>query len=614
MDSVVEKAVRDFRRIAPRERSYSLCNALANAFSKARKAAVASPNVRVAWLRNYTVEPLVPVLTAELVASGLLPEIFMGEFDASANHVLDYEGDFYSFNPDFIFLSLWLETLSPSLWRRFLSLSPQQVEDEKMRVRNEILTLVGAIRQKTGAPIFLTNFPLPPHSTLGILDAQSSTYHLSSVASLNADILRDVSTKGDVFVVDMARIFSRLGHAECFEEKHWHMARAPLSQKALVPVGQELTKYIKVLRGKSKKCLVLDCDNTLWGGIIGEDGIEGIKLGTTSPGSTFRAFQEEILNLHDRGVILALCSKNNEQDVLAVLREHPDMLIKEEHLAAWHINWNDKVSGLEAIAAQLNIGLDSLVFVDDSDFEVNLVRDKLPQVEVLQVKGSPLQVAAEIAQAGFFDSLSFTAEDRRKNAMYGEEARRRSLEQSSASLEDYLQKLEIEVEVYRASEFEIPRLSQLTQKTNQFNLTTKRYAEGQIRDLAVGHNSEVLCLKVRDRVADLGLVGLAIVRYEQDRAEIDSFLMSCRVIGRGVEDALLAQVIENASKRDIRTLQASYHPTAKNAQVKDFYRKRGFSVVEETASQSTYILEPGKCQVPSPAWITLRTGESHASK
>jgi HAD superfamily phosphatase (TIGR01681 family) len=282
--------------------------------------------------------------------------------------------------------------------------------------------------------VLLNNFPLPAEPTLGILDAQSSAYHTGTILRLNAELLREAGEANDVSVVDFMRIFAAYGSTNFVDERYWHIARAPLAQKALVPLGTEYGKFVRALRGKAKKCLVLDADNTLWGGIVGEDGLAGIKLGPTYPGSAFVALQREILNLHDRGVILALCSKNNEADVLEVLRDHPDSLLKEEHFSARRINWDDKVTNLRRIAAELNIGLDSMVFVDDNPFEAEFVREQLPEVAVLALPPNAFaSYRSLLSRPGYFDALTFTAEDRRKNAMYAENRQRQALEAESGS-------------------------------------------------------------------------------------------------------------------------------------------------------------------------------------
>ncbi|MBK7917804.1 MAG: HAD family hydrolase [Chloroflexi bacterium] len=348
-------------------------------------------------------------------------------------------------------------------------------------------------------------------------------------------------------------------------------------------IADEVFKFIRVTKGKIKKCLVLDCDNTLWGGIIGEDGLAGIKLGKTYPGSPFYEFQQEILNLHHRGVILALCSKNNEADVWEVFHNHPDMVLKQEHIAAAQINWNDKASNLRQIASDLNIGLDSLVFVDDSEFEVNLVQQNLPEVEVIHLPATKSVHYRDIlASYSGFDTLTLTEEDKKRGAMYRAEVTRNKLRQEVTDLASYYQSLEMVAEINFADTFTIPRIAQLTQKTNQFNLTTRRYTEADVTAMVESPSVDIISLRLGDSFGDLGLVGVCILKYDQTWAEIDTFLLSCRALGRMAEDLFLGHVLELVKVREFHLVKGTYLSTRKNAQVKDFYVKQGFTTIAET--------------------------------
>lgn len=598
-------------------RSYADYAAAANELERLTPDDTGLPPLKIAVLRNFTIEPLIPVIAGEAYSAGFHPRFHLGAFDAIHAEVMDPASALYAFAPDLVIVAQWLEALSPALTTAFVA-SSETAGAEVERVRADVRAVLRALNERSSAPVLLNNFPLPAEPTLGILDAQSSAYHVNTVLRLNAELLRDAAEARDVSIVDYLRIFAAHGSANLVDERYWHMARAPLAQKALVPLGAEYGKFVRALRGKAKKCLVLDADNTLWGGIVGEDGLAGIKLGPTYPGSAFVALQREILNLHDRGVILALCSKNDEADVLEVLRDHPDSLLKEEHFAARQINWDDKVTNLRRIAAELNIGLDSMVFVDDNPFEAEYVREQLPEVAVLALPPNAYaSYRSLLSRPGFFDSLTFTAEDRRKSAMYGENRKRKVLEAESGSLSEYLAKLDIEVEIASPSAIDVPRVSQLTQKTNQFNLTTKRYTEGEIRSFAASADAGVFALKVRDRIADLGLVGVGIVTYEGGDAVVDSFLLSCRAIGRGVEDALLAVMVRHALERPgVRRIVGRYVPTAKNAMVERFYARHGFAARERAADGTAWELAAEEARkVGVPAWIRVRNGEpAHAAR
>jgi len=589
------------------ELTYSAYLALANVLDATNPEESELPPLRVAVLSNFTVDSILPVIKGEIALAGFFPVIYLGGYDSIMLDVLNPVGSLYAFQPDFVIVSQWLETLSPTLVTRFLSLSPEQAATEVERLLILLDETVAALRNSLKTPILLNNFPLPSYTTLGILDSQIDSGQTQTILNLNQAILHRVHQWRDVYLIDYLSLLARIGSVRGVDERYWHIGKSPIGRHALVPFGQEYGKFFRALRGKTRKCLVLDCDNTLWGGIIGEDGLGGIKLGATYPGSCYQAFQREILNLHDRGVILALCSKNNEVDVLDVFRNHPETVLREEHLAHWQINWDDKITNLNRIAENLNIGLDSLVFVDDSQFECDLVREQLPQIAVIQLTSDPSAFIPQLSGSAYFDSLTFSAEDRQRNQMYRDESQRKQqLHETFDSLETYLSKLEMVVEIGYPDDVTIPRVSQLTQKTNQFNLTTRHYSEGDIRAFLENPDADVFYLRLRDRISDLGLIGVAIVRYSDLVAELDSFLLSCRAIGRGIEEALLAHILNSAKSRGCTRMLGKYLPTKKNGLVADFYQHHGFNCVSETPQGLDWELSLDQDIFPTPSWVNVR--------
>ena len=569
----------------PTYRSYL---AISNVLHELGPEATELQPLKVAISRNFTLEAMSPVLEGELALAGFYPQLLLGDYDAVSRDPLDPQSALYAFRPDFIIIAHWLENLAPQFASRFLSLSPIEVRTEIERILAEVRGRLRALRQNSAAPVLINNFVLPPHPSLGILDSQSDTYQTGSVLSLNHGLRQCVNEFSDVYLVDLMALTARLGNAQALDERYWHIARAPLSRSALSMLAREYVKFVRALRGRTRKCLVLDCDNTLWGGVIGEDGIEGIKLGATYPGSCYDAFQREILNLKDRGVVLALCSKNNEEDVREVLRNHPDMLLREEHFATWQIDWNDKVTNLRRIAASLNIGLDALVVADDNRFECDFIRDNLPEVEVLHLGSEPSAYARLLTSAAHFDSLTLSDEDRVRTRLYQTETQHQELKKSAASLPEYLARLQIVATFGTADDLVVPRIAQLTQKTNQFNLTTRRYSVGQIEAFCADPASEVLYMKLRDRVSELGLVGVAILKYKVKVAQIDTFLLSCRALGRGAEECLLSQCLKSAAIRGASLVLGTYSLTAKNKQVADFYSRCGFANVSRSPEESMW--------------------------
>ena len=330
------------------------------------------------------------------------------------------------------------------------------------------------------------------------------------------------------------------------------------------------------------KCIVLDADNTLWGGIVGEDGPDGIALGPQYPGSAFVAWQKRLLAFRERGLLLALCSKNDEASVAEVLDSHPHQVLKREHFSAQRVNWEPKPDNLRALAAELNLGLDAFLFVDDSPHECHAVRSALPDVAVVQAPAHPLALVTCLDAEPRLELFRRTDEDRRRADMYAQEAARRTVAASAASPEDYLRSLGMVLRFFEDAAAHVPRIAQLTQKTNQFNLTTRRYTEAEIEAAVAAGDARVWAFALRDAFGDSGLVGVAVGRLAEPQVlELEAFLMSCRVIGRKAEEAFLTRLLLQAAEAGATTARADYFPTPKNGLVADFWTRNGFAETGE---------------------------------
>ena len=334
--------------------------------------------------------------------------------------------------------------------------------------------------------------------------------------------------------------------------------------------------YVKPFCGKNKKCIVLDLDNTLWGGIIGEDGFDGIELGHTSNGKAFVDFQKQLLSLWNQGIILALNSKNNYDDAIKVIKEHPDMILREKNFASIQINWNDKAQNLKQIADEINIDLNSIVFFDDDKINQERIKQEFPEVLTIELSKDPSQYSLILKDLNDFNVLQKTDEDRKRGQMYAQQRERHELKQSISSLDEFLKQLDIEVKIKKSDEFLIPRISQLTLKTNQFNLTTRRYQEEEIRNFSSDENFEVGCAQVIDKFGDNGVTGVYIVKKDEKSWIIDTFLLSCRIMGRGIEDAILSQILKSAKENGVEEIKAEFIPTQKNKPSENFLSDYGF--------------------------------------
>lgn len=523
---------------------------------------------KIAMLRDYTVDPLIPVLKGEVAKLGLFPQIYLGEFDNIAQDVLNPSSAFYAFDPNIIFINQW---------------SVQLTDNDVDRMISTFEKFVNAIRQKTNAPIVVNNFLLP-------LDSTESTLFMRYNEQLLARAREHVS----VYIVDVMALGERLGHAHVFDQRYWNIGRAPISRNALIPLGIECGKFVRALTGKTAKCLVLDCDNVLWEGIVAEEGIRQINVD----------LQNAVLALHDQGIILALNSKNNEADVSEAL-ERVDMVLHKKHFATWQINWDDKASNLMRIAQTLNIGLESIVFADDSAFECDFVRQRLPQVNVIRLSGDPHTFQDQMSYPGYFHALAITAEDKNRNQMYQDDNKRKDKMASASSLEEYLLGLNMVAEIDTADEDMVMRIAQLTQKTNQFNLTTRRYSDSDIRAFIHDAHMNVLYLKLVDNISDMGLVGVAILKHVGLQTCIDTFLLSCRVLGRGVEDAFLAHMMAVAQAQGSTRITGEYIATLKNMQVADFYGRHAFEVRNPHALTREWDLSLQTIRIFAPTWIKV---------
>ncbi len=544
--------------------------------------------IKLAFLRNITLDSIIPYLKLYGFAAGMRLDIAMGDYDNAWAQAMAEDSDWWRYEPDVICICLKLETLNPRLTYAYTSLSAGQVRQETEAVLSQLSALIAQIRRQSNSLILLHNFETPIFPALGLADLQLSNGQLATIRRLNLDLLERMQAHSGVAIIDVDALQARVGAAQWLDNRTWHMARAPYRREGLKALANEYMKAIRAERGCARKCLVLDCDNTLWGGIVGEVGVSGIQVGSAFPGSTYQEFQKALLDLHHRGVLLAVCSKNNEADVLEVFDTHPDMVLRRKHLVAMRINWKDKANNISEIADELNIGLAHMAFVDDSEFEVNLVRYLLPEVAVLRLSTDPSDYRKQIQACGLFDTLLISETDKQRTDQYRAERMRKEAraELGDASLHDYLAYLQVEVSIFNADEFSVPRIAQLTQRTNQFNLTTKRYSEAEIVAMATAENHIVRAVRVKDRFGDSGLVGVAILHLCEQNCEIDTFLLSCRVLGRGVEHALLDDCALAAGERKCHSLFGTYRPTAKNGQVSDFFPCHGFIQTAESSEEA----------------------------
>ena len=552
---------------------------------------------RLAILRSFTVEPLVPVLKSGAFSGGIALETHVGEFNSYAQEMLDGESALYRFSPDVVILAVQTRDVAPGLWCG---------ESEGEDVVERYAGWIAAFRRHSNAALIVHTLELPAFAAGGILEAQRAGNQAAAVQRINLGLRGLAAEHRGVYILDYDALVARHGRAHWGDARKWLTVRLPIASENLHQMAAEWLRFIHPLAGKVAKCVAVDLDNTLWGGVIGEDGMAGITLGAEYPGAAFQELQRALLELKRRGILLAVCSKNNPADAMEALSGHPGMLLQPADFAAVRINWSDKAGNLREIAAELNVGLDTVAFLDDNPVERQHVREQAPEAIVIALPEDPMGYADAVRGCPWFERLTLSDEDLKRGEYYAAQRERAELERTVTSKEDFYRSLEQVAELATVNPQTLARVAQLTQKTNQFNVTTRRYSEQEIEELAGLPNRRVWTLRVKDRYADNGLVAVAITSLEGDVCEIDTFLMSCRVIGRTVETALLAALAGDARERGAGLLQGWFLPTKKNAPAAAFYREHGFEAVETNGSGVMWSLDLRSSELRVPEWIELR--------
>ncbi len=597
-------AVRMAQLLWEREPGSATGNFVVACFEKMRPHVELAP-YRCAILRSFTVEPLAPLLRAAAFTSGIDLTLHIGEFNTYAQELLDAGSALYRFAPQTVVLAVQTRDLAPELWSEFAALNATRRDGAVERVTGQFAGWIRSLRRHSQANLIIHSLEAPMSPALGALDSQIEHGQPAAIYLLNQNLRRLAHDNPGVYVLDYDGLVARYGREQWTDERKWLSVRLPLSAGSLLRLAREWMRFLHPLTGKIAKAVAVDLDNTLWGGVIGEDGMAGIQVGSEYPGAAYRELQRALLDLSQRGILLAVCSKNNSEEALAALQSHPGMLLHPEHFAAMRINWQDKARNLREIAAELNIGLDAVAFLDDNPVEREHVRREAPEAIVLELPGDPMHFAQAVRDAPVFERLTLSEEDRQRNRYYAAGRERAALEQAASSPEEFYRSLEQEAEIQPVNALTLARVAQLTQKTNQFNLTTRRYSEQQIAEMMSCPGWQVLSLKVRDRYADNGLVGLAILRDAGAVCEIDTFLLSCRVIGRTVETALLAYIAAQARARGAARLEGWFLPTKKNAPAGDFYQRHGFALVEDRDGSQWWGLDLSGAELRCPEWIRL---------
>ena len=543
--------------------------------------------VRLAVLGGSSLYPLHELLTHLLEAEGVACELFTGEFDNYAAEIREADGALYAFAPEVVLL---LPAAQRCHYPGRLGDPRELAEAAAKAVADELLELAALLHERTHAEVLLGNFALPARRDLGELRARLPTSTWNFRKRVNAELA--LNAPAYVRICDLEFLAYRSGGLATEDAGAWFESKQPGSPEFLVELAREAAGLIRDLRAAAKKVLVLDLDNTLWGGVLADDGLEGVEIGDTSPRSeAFKAFQRYVLGLKQRGVLLAVCSKNDAAVAERAFREHPEMVLSLGDFVSFKANWEPKSDNLRQMAEELALGLDSFVFADDNPAEIEIVRQFTPAVATLLLDGDPAEFVGRLADSRHFEPRSITAEDAERTAQYRAESARQASMGSTADMASYLASLEMRATVRPFVDVDVPRLAQLINKSNQFNLTTRRRTEAEVRELAANPDYICLSLRLADKFGDHGLVSIVVGRADGAVLELDTWLMSCRVLKRQVEDTLLNEVARLAQARGCRELLGVYRETAKNGMVRDLYPRMGFEPAAVGPEGAAYKLD-----------------------
>lgn len=534
--------------------------------------------IRISLLSSFTINGLSDVLKVKSEERCISCVVYEGPYNQYSQEILNKNSNLYKFLPDITFLILDTRNIFGEVFRFPYSISYLERKKNVENKINEVKNLLDNYVKNSNSKIIVTKLNIPSFSPNGIFESKTEYGFHHMIEDFNKQLAKNYLNSENIFVYDFDKFTAKHGEDNVFNYSQFFFGDLKISMDLLPAFGQDLMKYVIGYLGITKKCIVLDLDNTLWGGIIGEDGFNGIKLGPEPPGNAFMEFQRVLLSLHERGIILAINSKNNFEDAIKVIKEHPYMILKEEHFAAMCINWNDKVSNMRKLIKEINIGSDSLVFIDDDPVNREFVKLTFPEILVINLSDDPSTYVKEIENLIDFSVLKITDEDKNRGKMYLKQKKITELEKTSTNLQTFLNQLELKISIKQVNEFTLPRVSQLILKTNQFNLTTKRYQEKDIEKMIKDSDFLVTCVQVEDKFGDNGITGVFIIKKENQKEwRIDTFLMSCRIMGRDIEKGIITYIINKAKENNIQKINADFIPTQKNKPIENFLSDHEFN-------------------------------------
>lgn len=545
---------------------------------KASKKEVEGKEYRVAVLGNCATQYFSQTIQGCCRLRGINCRIYDTDYNQIDAQLLDPASEVYSFHPETIIL--WIAT--EKMYEEFLDLSPEDRVGFADYYMDRLQQYWQLINTHTECKILQPNFTEIDDKALGNYSCRVENSFIYQIRKLNFLLGERMHLGKNVYPVDFLSIQVQYGTEHFFDPALYYNAKMPVALNMLPYLANAVTDCLAALLGKVKKCIVLDLDNTLWGGVIGDDGLGGIEIGELGRGHVFTVFQKWLKQLKDCGILLAVCSKNTEEIAKEPFEKHEEMVLRLSDIAIFVANWEDKATNIRLIQETLNIGMDSMVFVDDNPFERNLVRQMIPEITVPELPEDPAEYLSFLQQCNYFETVSYMGNSKDRTRQYQEEYQRRKSANTFTSIDAYLESLDMFGEAKPFEPEKYTRIAQLSQRSNQFNLRTVRYTEDDIERIADSPEYITLYFTLKDRFGDYGLVSAVILKKETEQeAFIDTWFMSCRVLKRGMEDFIVNSMVRAAGEQGIRILHGEYIPTPKNKMVQDIYTEKGFSKVGE---------------------------------
>ena len=545
--------------------------------------ASALPQYSLAVLGDCATQHLATALRGYGVSVGIRLNVFDADYDQIDAQVMAPDSELYRFAPQGVLLQMCTEKLQEAFYDCPPEARASFAEDTYARIR-QIWSRIGS---RIPATVLQCNFPLIDDGVFGQFGNKTEQSFLFQQRKLNYLLMQGCQEAKNTFLIDLDALQTALGRSTFADPKLYYVAKMPISLAALPAAAKLVVDVVRSLQGTVKKCLVLDLDNTLWGGVIGDDGLSGIQIGELGTGHAFSDFQKWLKELKNRGILLTVCSKNNEDTAKEPFEKHPEMVLRLEDFSMFVANWEDKARNIRTIQQALNIGMDSMVFLDDNPFERELVRTMIPEITVPELPEDPALYLQYLRGLDLFETASYSREDAGRTEQYREKAQRAAFEAAFQSYDDYLEALQMRASAAAFDPFHYPRIAQLTQRSNQFNLRTVRYTEAEIEALAQDDSRIGLYFTLKDKFGDHGLISVVVLEKQpEDTLFISEWLMSCRVLKRGMEEFIVDKILTVAAQQGFRRVVGEYIPTPKNAMVKDLYEQLGFARLENGRFQA----------------------------